>query len=360
MSTHTAIATTAKGQLNAIQVPTESPAEGEVLLKVEYAAMIPFDGYVTDRGYAVQEYPMVLGFGAAGTVEKVGTGVEDLKVGDRVTAFAYGNSRNKAMQEYVVEPRTVCAKIPGSVSLETASTIPDNFVTAFYTLFNQLSLPIPSSFPAKQPPPLANTPILIYGAGSTAGIYAVQLLHIAGYKKIIVTASSRNHEYLRSLGATHAFDYNSSSLSKDILSAAGGEKLLLVVDCIAAKPTLENIAKVISPLGTLAVLLPIKEGSNVTGNIEEEMHFSIPDSMNPFPKELKIVGVRTFLYHEDENLKQNLMPKILPQLLAVGAIEPNRVRLMDKGSFKERVAAGLDLLRNNKVSGEKVVVKVNP
>jgi hypothetical protein len=52
------------------------------------------------------------------------------------------------------------------------------------------------------------------------------------------------------------------------------------------------------------------------------------------------------------------MPKILPQLLASGIIQPNRVRLLDQGTFKERVATGLELLRNNKVSGEKVVVRI--
>jgi hypothetical protein len=31
---------------------------------------------------------------------------------------------------------------------------------------------------------------------------------------------------------------------------------------------------------------------------------------------------------------------------------------MDQGSFQDRVIAGLDLLRNNKVSGEKVIVKI--
>lgn len=52
------------------------------------------------------------------------------------------------------------------------------------------------------------------------------------------------------------------------------------------------------------------------------------------------------------------MPKILPSLLESGLIRPSRVRLLDEGSFKERVSIGLDLLRNNKISGEKVVVKV--
>ena len=53
------------------------------------------------------------------------------------------------------------------------------------------------------------------------------------------------------------------------------------------------------------------------------------------------------------------MPKILPELLQKGLIQPNRVKLLDQGTLKERVEIGLDLLRNNKASGEKVVVKIN-
>lgn len=91
-STHTAIATTSKGLLEAIQVPTGIPAEGEVLIKVEYAALVPFDAYVTDRGFYVNGYPVILGFNAAGTVSKVGLGVRDLKFGDRViNGFTHGN-----------------------------------------------------------------------------------------------------------------------------------------------------------------------------------------------------------------------------------------------------------------------------
>lgn len=52
------------------------------------------------------------------------------------------------------------------------------------------------------------------------------------------------------------------------------------------------------------------------------------------------------------------MPKILPALLAEGLIQPNRVRLLKEGSFKARVETGLDLLRRNAVSGEKIVVQI--
>ncbi|KAK0466197.1 chaperonin 10-like protein, partial [Desarmillaria tabescens] len=355
-----AIAAVAKGQFDEIRVPTEKPQHGEVLLKVEYASMIAFDTYVTDLGYATDTFPTVLGFNAAGTVVELGPGVDDLKIGDRVTAFAYQGSRSKAMQQYSIQSRTVCAKVPDSMLLAAAATIPDNFVTAFHTLFNELGLPVPKTFPALESPPLSSAPILIYGAGSTAGQYAIQLLHSAGYKNVIVTASSKHHEYLTSLGATATVDYHSPSLAEDIAKAAGGDgKVMLAVDCITAEGTIAEVAKVISSTGTVALLLPVKEGNNVRGEGGSQMYMEIPEGRNPFPKSVNVRGVRTFLYQENVFQKENVMPKILPELLEKGIIQPNRVHLLDQGSFKDRVAVGLELLRHNKVSGEKVVVKID-
>ena len=172
-------------------------------------------------------------------------------------------------------------------------------MTAFHTLFHpgNLGLPVPSTFPSADAPPLAAEPILVYGAGGIAGQYAVQLLNIAGYKNVIVTASPKHHEYLKSLGATHAFDYNSPSLAEDIAKVVGGDgKIKLVLDAVTTETTLQAISKIASPQAKIAILLPVKEGSNVTG--DERMHMSIPDSFNPFAKSVTVVGVRTFLYQE--------------------------------------------------------------
>lgn len=84
MSTHKAIAATAKGQFDEIQFPTRAPDLDEVLIKVAYASMIAFDTYVVDRGFFVNTYPVVLGFACAGIVEKVGSDITDLRIGDRV------------------------------------------------------------------------------------------------------------------------------------------------------------------------------------------------------------------------------------------------------------------------------------
>jgi len=61
---------------------------------------------------------------------------------------------------------------------------------------------------------------------------------------------------------------------------------------------------------------------------------------------------------QNEYLRDNLMPKILPRLLEEGIIQPNRVRLFNQGSLQDRCQEALDVVRNGQVNGEKVVVKV--
>lgn len=79
------------------------------------------------------------------------------------------------MQEYALLPYTVVSKIPASLPLDAAATIPDNFATAYFTLFDQLGLPVPKTLglgeKGEEKPEQAEAPILIYGAGATSGQY---------------------------------------------------------------------------------------------------------------------------------------------------------------------------------------------
>jgi NADPH:quinone reductase-like Zn-dependent oxidoreductase len=83
---HLAFATTAVGITSVIQVPTPSPGPGEVMVKVAFSAVIPLDTYISDYGRLVNgEYPVVLGFNLSGVVEAVGSGVDGLQTGDKVS-----------------------------------------------------------------------------------------------------------------------------------------------------------------------------------------------------------------------------------------------------------------------------------
>jgi Zn-dependent alcohol dehydrogenase len=75
-----------RAPLEIIQLPTIQPREGEVLVRVEWTASSPLDLHQNDGGLLV-EHPQVLGDGIAGTVKSVGSGVQNLAIGDKVSGY---------------------------------------------------------------------------------------------------------------------------------------------------------------------------------------------------------------------------------------------------------------------------------
>lgn len=64
--------------------PIYTPGPGQLLIKVQSAALNPADWVIQAYGVLVEEYPAILGFDVAGTVAKVGEGVTTFKEGDKV------------------------------------------------------------------------------------------------------------------------------------------------------------------------------------------------------------------------------------------------------------------------------------
>ena len=157
------------------------------------------------------------------------------------------------------------------------------------------------------PPRRADTPILVYGAGATSGQYVVQLLALAGYKRVVATASPRHHSYLKSLGAAHVVDYKAVDMAQKILHAAGGI-IRFAVDCISTESTLKSISSVVSPEGAVAMLLPVTEGrSHVAAKgANVQMWMELPANRNPFPYSVKLVGVKTLTYQQVSDLRSIL------------------------------------------------------
>ncbi|KIP11808.1 hypothetical protein PHLGIDRAFT_511990 [Phlebiopsis gigantea 11061_1 CR5-6] len=379
MSTHTGVATTSVGVLEVVTLPTPTPGPDEVLVEARYAALIPFDGYQLNTGFALQpsDYPRVLGFAGSGTVKAGGSNVTDLEEGDRVATNNFPDTKNKAAQAFTLVPRYQVAKIPASLSLDQAATIPDNYTTAMYTVFGtpNLAFPVPSSLvsasavPSRQAVDLS-APVLVYGAGASSGQYLVQAFRIAGCTTIFAVASSHHHDFLRTLGATACFDYRSPDVASQIRTAVASTahgRIAVAVDVVASKASLTLLSAVLAapPPGggapaRLAILAPFKDGATVTNAPGSAMHFTFPAWLDALFADARaavaLLPVYTFRMHEDAFSREYIVPVLLPRLLALGAVRPNAVRLMQEGGILDRVRAGVELLSNNKVSGEKVVV----
>lgn len=121
------------------------------------------------------------------------------------------------------------SETPDSISFESAAVIPLGFSTAACGLFQDtfFNLQLPTVPPQKQ---TGNT-LLIWGGASSVGSNAIQLAVAAGYE-VITTASAKNFEYVKKLGASQVFDYHSSTISADLVDALNGKTLMGALDFI--------------------------------------------------------------------------------------------------------------------------------
>lgn len=170
--------------------------------------------------------------------------------------------------------------------------------------------------------------------------------------QVITTASPRNFEFVKSLGADAVFDYNSPTAAADI-KALTGNKLTLAWACAADGDAL--IA------GALSDEVPSKYVA-IVGVDKDLVH-----KLNP-----KVEGVRSHLAYDvfggeylwptgpmvpapDVAEYVSKFLELCPGLLENGTIKPIRAVVNKGGSGLEGVIKGLDDLKNNGISAAKLV-----
>ena len=158
--------------------------------------------------------PLILGWDVSGVVEAVGAGVDRLKVGDEVYSRP-DLSRDGAYAEYIVMREALVARKPRTMDHVHAAAIPLAAMTAWQALFDAAGLS-----PGQR--------VLIHAAAGGVGTFAVQLAKWKG-AHVIGTASTKNQDLLRQLGADGAIDYRSvafETVVQDmdvVLDTIGGE-----------------------------------------------------------------------------------------------------------------------------------------
>lgn len=196
---------------------------GEVVIKVAAVAINPMDHFIQTMGdklFSFLKYPYCGGDDLAGTVMDVGSDVTCFKAGDRVfgvtTSFA---AREGAFQEYAVLKAHCTAIVPEHVNFTNAAVLGLGICTASCALYakDQLAL----EYPTLDPKPTGKT-VLIWAGASSVGTNAIQLAVASGYE-VFTTASSKNFDYCKNLGASQVFDYKSRTVTEDIIQALQGK-----------------------------------------------------------------------------------------------------------------------------------------
>ncbi len=205
-----------KLRMDELAVPL--PAGGEIQIRVSYAGVNPLDWKVREglaRGWHPHTLPIVPGFDCAGTVSLIGPGVTDFAVGDRVYAYI----KKKTIQwgtyaQFATCDSSQAAPIPKNLTMAEAASLPVVALTAWQAVMERA--PVKSG----------QTALIHAGAGGCGGI-AIQLAKASG-ATVFTTASGKNHNYVRKLGADRAIDYTKEDFTSILQEEAGGADLVLV------------------------------------------------------------------------------------------------------------------------------------
>jgi NADPH:quinone reductase-like Zn-dependent oxidoreductase len=172
------------------RLPRPKVGPGEVLVRVRCASVNPVDWKIMAGGLdGLMEvaFPVVPGWDAAGVVEQVGIDTPEFSVGDAVVAYARKDwLHGGTFAELVTVPVRALAPKPATLDWEAAAGLPLAGLTA-YQVLTRLDVS-------------ATDTVLVHGAAGGVGSLAVQVARSFG-ARVIGTASSRNHERLRALGA---------------------------------------------------------------------------------------------------------------------------------------------------------------
>jgi NADPH:quinone reductase-like Zn-dependent oxidoreductase len=334
--------------------PRSSPSHGEVLIRNVCIGLNPIDWKSVDYGFGIHHLPWINGRESSGIVELVGPGVTRFKPGDRVFAPStnYRDNRTSSFQEVAGPPPTIhvqtntdiCPDIQFSIALESntahipewltfedAASVGVAFVAAAEALFNSLGLPRPYS--QRERLPTSEEWILIWGGASVTGLMAIQLAKAIGLN-VAAVSSLHNTDYLRSYGADLVLDRHHPEAVVDKLQS---RNVSMALDCVGAE-TAEFGARALGENGRLVCL--VKQ----------------PKFSSGLPKAgLEVLDVLIKRFHEDLQYGQELM-ELAERLLRERKLRTPKVRVLT-GGFED-VGDGLEKLRKNEISGEKVVVHV--
>ncbi|KAJ4289206.1 hypothetical protein N0V90_011548 [Kalmusia sp. IMI 367209] len=321
--------------------PVPTPGADEVLVRNHFIAVNPIDWKRQAWGFMIPSYPTILGADVSGVIETVGSNVTNFKPGDRVfgcgDSFVTQKADNASFQSYTIVRETSTLKLPANISLEQGATLGTGVFTAYLMLFHVLGLPQPKSTTTAP-----DSTVLVWGGASIVGNFAIQFARLAGLH-VYATASKQNHEYLRSLGASALFDYHSSTIVKDIVTATEkeGKQIAYVVDAISELttlgPAIDILSKSTAAVRKIVHTLPWPEDLAKPAAIEAE-----PVHGEDVWKHLTELSAK--LLHED-----------LPKWLESGAVVPTPFRVVEGGVGKLQDA--LNELKAG-VSNQKLLVKV--
>ncbi len=276
-------------------IPIPEPTDRHVLVKVQ-ATSINRPDLVQREG----KYPPpkgeseILGLEVAGTIERLGPGVTDCAVGDRVMSLVGGGG----YAEYAVAHSEHLIPIPDSMDFESAAAVCESYITAFLNLYMEARLKDGET-------------ALIHGGGGGVNTAAVQIIRaLSPNSKIIVTHAPEKKAGCRELGIDYLVDYVNEDFLEIAKTVTANKGVDVILDHVGAAYLGRNM-KSLAYGGRLVVI-------GVVSGIKAELNLALM-----MVKRQRIIGsvLRSRPLAEKTAITAEFKARVLPRL-ADGSIVP--------------------------------------
>ncbi len=214
-------------------VEVGEPGPGEVRVKHTAVGLNYIDVYHRSGLYPL-EYPSGLGLEAAGLVEAVGEGVNDLKKGNRV---AYASPPIGAYAESRLMPANRLVKLPADIDEKQAAAMMLQGMTVQYLIRRTRRV-------------VKGETVLFHAAAGGVGLIACQWLNHLGVNIIGTVGTDEKAEIARAHGCTHTINYNKEDFAARVKEITGGKGVPVVYDSVG-KDTFEGSLACLAPLGMM-------------------------------------------------------------------------------------------------------------
>ena len=254
------------GAIALMNLPVPEIGRGEVLIRVRAAGVNPFDWKVANgalEGEQKHRFPLILGFDAAGVVERVGADVTGLAEGDDVYGYLFKPViGGGTYAEYVSAPANIVAKKPESVGFAEAAALPTPGLTAMDL--------VDATDPAE------GETALVVGATGGVGSYTVQLAAQRG-ARVIATARDANEAFVRELGAVETIDHTKEDIVGSVL-VAHPDGIEAIVDVVSPPDVLGRMARLLKKGGRLASSVYAADPEDLAGRGIDATNISMQPS----------------------------------------------------------------------------------
>ena len=345
-----------------VSIPKPTISSKQILVKAVAFAVNPTDWKHLFYGFSKKGD--IVGSDVSGIVEEVGADVVSFAKGDYVSATMHGNtsSNQGSFCEYaVVDTETAIKHDSSTFSKEALSvgTHPSSSINSFEAAASStlglctvaLSYAHSLNIDATTS---KNKTILIWGGASATGVIAIQVAKLVYGLRVFATASPQNHELLKSLGADQVFNYRDADVV-DQIRKAGNNTIEYGLDVISSAETFQSLYDATEGAENVSLdnLLSL-EPSSITTKEGRNVKYGKTLAYAVYGTEVKL-GPYTLPPDQQAAMDYNkFWQETLPKYIS--EIKTANLKVLPAGL--ESTNEALELLKQNKVSGEKVVWRI--